>query len=282
MQERYGQLAKNTEREPLGWLGRMTELPCLLEMIQSTPGPRTVRGNVRKQLTLDHTRILEAAKAKQPEPSLVHLWMLSAGRPRDVLDGYEYRPHEGWPCGFWTRSRLDATGIVVLSELPRRRDTLLLRLLGRGRVLQEAIADLKSLPEGAAERDIAQAPLVALRFEVTQDPHPDAEAREFLMETQDLYEQWEARTRAEGRTEGMQQGRTEGMRQGRRDGVIEGILVSLGSLYESRFGPMPAPVREALARKVTAENVGEWMGFVLSATSPEDIARRVLNGKAAT
>ena len=68
---------------------------------------------------------------------------------------------------------------------------LLLRLLGRGAVLAQAIEDLKALPRGAKEREVAYQPLVALRFEVQQDANPDQESRAFLMATQDLYEQWE-------------------------------------------------------------------------------------------
>ncbi|MEZ4293482.1 MAG: hypothetical protein R3B70_00785 [Polyangiaceae bacterium] len=191
----------------------------------------------------------------------MHLWMLSAGRPREVLDGYEYRPHDAWPPGFWTRPRLDATGIVVLSELPRARDTLLLRLLGRGRGLRDAIADLKALSEDAPEREIALAPLVALRFEVTQDPTPDEEAREILMATQDLYEQWETRTLARGRT--------------------EGLLAPLEGAYRKRFGAMPGPLHQALAEKVTVDNIVDWIELVQSAASPEDISRRLRNGKTA-
>ncbi|MEZ4300131.1 MAG: hypothetical protein R3B70_34605 [Polyangiaceae bacterium] len=261
---------KDSERAPLGWLGRMTEDPCLLEMIQSTPGPRAVRVNVRKQLTLDHTRMLEATKAGQPEPPLVHLWMLCAGRPREVLDGYDYQPHGTWPPGFWTRARLDAIGLVVLSELPRTRDTLLLRLLGRGCALRDAITDLKALPDDAPERDIAFPPLVALRFEVTQDPTPDEEAREILMATQDLYEQWESRTLAKGRTEGQTEGRTEG------------LMAPLSGAYRKRFGAMPEPMRAALATKVTVDNILEWLELVQSVASPDDILRRLRNGKPAS
>jgi len=47
--------AKEGQRAHLGWLDAMTRGACLLEMVQSTPGPRDVRGCVRKQLTLDHS-----------------------------------------------------------------------------------------------------------------------------------------------------------------------------------------------------------------------------------
>ena len=44
--------------------------------------------------------------------------------------------------------------IVVLSELPRTRETLLLRVLGTGRLLREALADLAVLPHDAWEKNM--------------------------------------------------------------------------------------------------------------------------------
>jgi hypothetical protein len=253
---------KEAERAHIGYLDHLTREPCLLEMMHSTPGPVVVRDNVRKQLTLDHAIALDAAKQKRPRPALLRLWMLCAGRPREVLAGYGFTRAKGMPAGFWVRSRLDSVGIVVLSELPRRRDTLLLRLFGRGKVLEQAIADLKALPEDAKEREIAYAPLVALRFEVAQDPNPDQEARAFLMATQDLYEQWETRVKNDGRAEGRQ----------------EGLLVTLASIYEGRFGLMPDRLQKALAKKADLETIGKWVTLFTTASAKE-IAAAVRKGQ---
>ncbi len=266
--------AKEGQRGDLGWLDAMTQGVCLLEMVQSTPGPRDVRGYVRKQLTLDHSLALEAEKQGQPAPPLLHLWLVSAGRPDEVLDGYRFEQATGWPEGFWTRPRLDSMGVVVLNELPRRRDTLLLRLFGRGRVLRDAIADLKALPEDAVERQIALPPLVALRFEVGHDSNPDAESRAFLMATQDLYEQWEKRTEAKGRNEGRNEGRAEGRNEGR----AEGLMASLLSVHQDRFGVLPERLRTSLAKKVTIETIGPWLTLFITARSAEEIAAAIRNG----
>jgi hypothetical protein len=59
--------------------------------------------------------------------------------------------------------------LMVLSELPRTRETLLLRLLGAGRNLRAAIADLLALPEGTWERTIAQPWLIRCRIEVAAE-----------------------------------------------------------------------------------------------------------------
>ncbi len=66
------------ERAALGWLDPLTREPCLLEMIHRTPGPVEVRDNVRKQLTLDHSRALDAKAQSRLRPPLLRLWMLTS------------------------------------------------------------------------------------------------------------------------------------------------------------------------------------------------------------
>ena len=50
---------------------------------------------------------------------------------------------------------LHCTRLVVVSELPVTRDTLLVRLLGAGSTLKHAIAELQALPAEAPERRLA-------------------------------------------------------------------------------------------------------------------------------
>jgi hypothetical protein len=251
---------KEAQRADLGWLDRMTREPCLLEMLQRSPGPADTRDNLRKQLTLDHAVALEAARKELPRPPFLRLWQITTGRPHEVLEGYGMIQEDAWPSGFWFGPRLLAMSVVVLSEVPRQRDTLLLRLLGRGRVLQDAIADLEALPPDAVEREVAMAPLVALRFEVTQDPTPDDEARTFLMSTQDLYEQWEQRVAAKGKA--------------------EGLVRTLIATYETRFGPIPAALSSALAKVATPETTERWVGLFVTG-SAQDIAAALRNGNSA-
>jgi hypothetical protein len=67
---------------------------------------------------------------------------------------------------------------VVLRELPRGRETLILRLMGAAAVLNEALVELERLPADAWERAVAILPLVEARFRIPQDGADDAE-REF-------------------------------------------------------------------------------------------------------
>jgi hypothetical protein len=97
-------------------------------------------------------------------------WVISSGRPDSGIEGLRFRPLTGWPSGIYEAPPLLWTRIVVVSELPGGRDTLLLRLLGARAVLKKAILELQALPAEAPERMLALPILVRLRLAVPADP----------------------------------------------------------------------------------------------------------------
>jgi hypothetical protein len=165
--------ARAAERGQMGLLGWLSGEPSLFEPFRNTPSVARVRRCLRKQLTWHHEleRRARAAAGKAEEdadadvdaPSVVPFpWLviISPGRPETVLEVYgckEVRPgvYEG-VAGLQMR-------VVVLAELRRERETLLLRMLGTGRLLSAALADLTALPArpGAEYCDAASATLRA-------------------------------------------------------------------------------------------------------------------------
>src|SRR4051812_6922584 len=113
---------------------------------------------------------------------------------------------DDWPIGLYEGPPLLWTRLVVVSELPVQRNTLLLRLLGADRVLVQAIAELKVLGAEEPERTLALPLLLRLRLEVPTDPTQRTSAdEEFLMQTQDIVETWRQEARQEGRQEVLQE-----------------------------------------------------------------------------
>jgi hypothetical protein len=233
------------ERLRRGLLGRLMGAPSMIEPFHETPGIEHVRAVIHKQHALDRVRRAEARRERRPPPPFPQAWILSPGRPERVIAGYGFQPDRSAPPGLWIRRPADAVGLVVLRDLPRTRDTLLLRLMGEGGVLQAAIEELLELPDDAWEREVALEELIALRFEIPQDSLVQAE-REFLMATHSL-EHWKRTFREEGM----------------KDGLV--------AVYRARFGNVPASVAEAIAATHDPAALEKLVALVATA-SRDDIA----------
>ncbi|WP_437938411.1 hypothetical protein [Sorangium sp. So ce341] len=193
--------ARAAARAELGLLGELAAEPCQFEPFHDTPGPSELRGCVRKHLHWHH-ELERRAGGEVPFPRLC---VLSSGRPATVLDAFRFEPEPGRP-GLYRAAPGWQVDVVVIAELPRTRDTLLLRLLGARAVLRDAIRELAALPEDAWERSIALPSLVRLCFETHTEPSArgaeDAEEEEIVMEVQQWFEQLKQSIRDEGRKEG--------------------------------------------------------------------------------
>ncbi len=189
-------------------------------------------------------------------PPLPTLWVISSGRPEAGIDGLGFRPMPGGLRGIYESPPLHYTQLVVVNELPVARDTLLVRLLGAGLVLKQAIAELQALPEEAPERRLALPVLLRLRLAVPTNPaQRTSDDQEFLMTTQDIVETW----RREAIQEGVEQGVKQGLEQGERKLLLRQL--------RRRFG---AAVDGEIERRVgtaSVEQVEIWAERVLSAAT---------------
>jgi hypothetical protein len=215
---------RTAEREKMGLLGELFLAPSLFEPFRNTPNLPPIRRVLCKQLTWHHElerRALVAARAAaraagrvapdvttaEPEagaPEIVPFpWLvvISQGRPDTVIAMYGCKQvspgvYEAVP-GLQMR-------VVVLAELPRTRETLLLRLLGAGPLLAAALDDLKALPPDAWERSVATPVLVHFgrarhgKLETNEEDDVSAEIRAWF---EDYQQQLRAKERGEERAE---------------------------------------------------------------------------------
>jgi hypothetical protein len=187
----------------LGMLAQIASEPCMIEPFHGALDLRELRSCLRKQLTWHHTLDLRTRDGA-PFPAL---WILSAGRPATVIESFRLAPDPGGSACVYASGPGLHLHVVVLSELPATRETLLLRLMGSGRTLRAAIADLVALPEGAWERTIAEPWLVRLRVEVPTNPSErSVEEEELIVEIQKWYEEHKQGIRQEGKLEGKLEG----------------------------------------------------------------------------
>jgi hypothetical protein len=227
-----------------GLLGKLAVGVSLFEPFHRTPDLRELKGCLRKQLAFEDAAEQRTLRGTPPSPEPM-LWVLSAGRPLAALRALRLRQARGFPRGVYRAVPGLQLGLVVIRELPVTRETLLLRLMGAGRVLKRAVAELLALPNDAPERTLALPILVGLRVEITEDPAlRTSEDVEFLMSTQDAVEAWKQQLLEEGMRRGVERGVAQGVAQG----VERGIVRTLVDVYEARFGAMPAELHAALER----------------------------------
>ncbi|HEY0991577.1 MAG TPA: DUF4351 domain-containing protein [Kofleriaceae bacterium] len=229
--------------DQLGLLGRIISRSVTLEFFHNTPSAEELHVCLLKHGEFRH--FLSRQKTLPPVPVQ---WVISSGRPDGGIDGLGFRPTVGPPSGIYDSPPVHCTRLVVVNELPVARDTLLVRLLGAGSVLKQAIAELHALPEDAPERRLAFPVLLRLRLTVPSDPaQQTSDDQEFLMNTQDIVETW--------RREVIQ----EGLEQGERKLLLR--------LLRRRFGAAVDGETERRVATASAEQVEVWAERVLSAAT---------------
>jgi hypothetical protein len=227
----------------LGLLGRITSGSVTLEFFHNTPS-----GDELAVCLVKHGEFRHFLSRRKTLPPLPMQWVISSGRPDAGIVGLRFRPMTGGPGGIYESPPLQYTRLVVVNELPVTRDTLLVRLLGAGSVLKQAIAELQALPAEAPDRRLALPVLLRLRLTVPTDPaQQTSDDQEFLMNTQDIVETWR--------------------REAIQEGLVQGERKLLIRLLQRRFG---AEVDGETERRLTAASsrqIEVWAERVLSAAT---------------
>jgi len=243
--------ARGADHSHLGLLGRLTAAACTMELYHCTPDGDELAGCMIKHGNFRHFLSL-----RSPELPIPIQWVISSGRPDSGIKGLCFHAAPDWPSGIYAGPMLLWTWLVVVSELPVERDTLLLRLLGAGMVLKRAIAELKELPPDASERTLALPILVRLRLEVPVDPKARTnDDKEFLMETQDIVENW------------------------RREAVREGMTGLLLNAYQARFGAILPDLRTVIEQTRDEATLYAWHTLIVT-HSAEEVAAALRGSRA--
>ena len=153
--------------------------------------------------------------------ALPMLWVIAGGKPETLIKQVELRKLKGFPKEFYRGAPAYSSRLVVTSELPEIRDTLLLRLWGAGRTLKRAQEELEQLPKDSWEQRVIRGTMIALKRKNVYDK--SEEVARMIQDYQKLVREWEEEHEAIGEA------------RGEARGLQEAIL----AVYSSRFGPMP-------------------------------------------
>src|SRR4051812_19533706 len=147
--------ARQAERERLGLLGRLAASACIIEAYSDAPSAEEFRACLTKHLTAWQQRVRDArsenSKRSEPqpreEPVVSFLWIIAAGAPTKLLAKLRLERSVDWPVGVYLfGDDVLRVGIVVASQLPRDRTTLLVRLIAAGPLLAPAVQEVAALP----------------------------------------------------------------------------------------------------------------------------------------
>jgi hypothetical protein len=209
--------------QALGLLGRMTAQPCIIEPFRNAVPAWEVRNCRGKLFDLEAANRRQAKQTKRPLSTLdlPFLWILSPTVSKNIKKLFHGIEQSKWGEGIYFLVAGDRTALVAIHDLPKTLDTLWLRLLGRGRVQAEAIAELLALPASHPYRGQTIQHLAVLQIHLKTRQNKTKDVREVIMSLSPVYEKWRQETLAEGRQEGRQEGVHQGIQEERRSLVIK-------------------------------------------------------------
>ena len=190
-------------RCPPDLLGQIAQRPCLLEPYRNPPSSGEVRSCVLKLLWVQEELRRKAQQQKQSLTSgdFPLLWILATSVSKPVLREFGAEPCEGWVDGIYFSDPGFGTVFVSINELPSTRETLLLRILGRGQTHRQAISEVLSLSVVDAQR----LPLLRIlgNWKVTLElSEIEPEERESMMVLSQAFLEWEQATERRGIEQG--------------------------------------------------------------------------------
>jgi hypothetical protein len=217
-------------RQRLGLLGRIAATVCLIEPYRNPPTEEEIRSCLLKLFIQHGERQREARRARQTlqRDDYDLLWVLSPTLSDTFLADFRAQHEDGWEPGIYWLCRPLRTALVAVHQLPGGRETLWLRILGRGRAQQQAIQEVLALAEDDPLRELALRLLTSWRIRAQQQAELSAEERELIMNLSSAYLEWEQKTWQEG--------------------VQVGERRMLLGLLTERFGPLP----QALIARIEA------------------------------
>jgi Domain of unknown function (DUF4351) len=236
----------------LGILGRMLQTPCLIEPFRNQPTLVEVRSCLLKlfQVHGDYHRRAKRSSESLPEGNLPQLWILASSASEALLYKFGAISEEK---GVYFLPEALRTAIVSINQLPCDESTLWLRLLGKGRTQEQAIAEVIAFDAGDPRRSSILRLLAnwKISIEVTGQV---AEEEELMMALSQAYLEWEQRTEQRGAA---QEAQLLVLRQlkrriGELSPVIQTQIQALSLAQIESLG-------EALLDFVSAEDLSLWM-----------------------
>jgi Domain of unknown function (DUF4351) len=195
------------------------------------------------------------------------MWIITPTLAANKLETFSAVADEDtWGKGIYLLPKGLQTGIIIIHQLPVTPETMLFRLMGKGRVQQTAMAEVAQLPADDPNRKSLLDLLVSYRMELLAKQDVEPEEQELIMQLSPLYlEQLEA-ARQDGEQRGKQQGEQRGELKGHQDFALQllarrvgGVSVELEERVRSLSLPQLKSLGEALLDFKQMSDLLAWM-----------------------
>ena len=141
---------------------------------------------------------------------IVKLWILTPTLSDKILNLFKAEIRQDWEKGIYFLPEALSTGIVVVHQLPVKRETLWLRILGKGKVQENALEELKDLPRENPYRssvlELVSNLFTMLELNRDQNQELTVEDHELIMKLSPIYKARLDEIKQMGISEGIQQG----------------------------------------------------------------------------
>ena len=219
--------ANSPEADPslFGVLGAIVETECLLEPVRAQLSQIEILKCTRRQLIFYGTKERNAARENRTitEAELPPLWILCPNVSPEVISLFGAKGKEGWPEGVYFVPEGYKLGIVAINQLPETRETLWLRMLGRGSVQKRAFEELKQLPvTDSLRRNILE--VVGMWYSTLQGKEEKStEEEDLIVELSRAYIEFREAILLEGLERGLERGLEQGLERGLEQGLEQGL-----------------------------------------------------------
>ncbi|NJL99968.1 MAG: flagellar assembly protein H [Synechococcaceae cyanobacterium SM2_3_2] len=213
---RYVDLYFEPTQDPieLGMLGQMARIPCLIEPFRNPVDEKAIQSCLLKAL------MVGAKQSRQGSQVVPYLWILTPTASERILGLFGAVGEQGihpLPTGL-------SAAVVVIHQLPKTRETLWIRLLGREGFQKRAIEEVMGLPTGDPSRSRVLELLGNWKIMLDEKTEAEREVeRDLIMNLSPAYLKWKEETLNEGRQEGIQLGKQEGIQQTARNLLAMGL-----------------------------------------------------------
>jgi hypothetical protein len=219
------------DHDELGVLATIAQNPALFEPFRSGLSDEDIETCIMKLFMVNAE--LRRTNPNIPATIPPYLWIVAAEVSDRLLNDFNGMIDPKLGEGFYQLTKGLKTTIIAVEELPTTSETLWLRLMGKGRTQDDAIADLLMMPESDIKRSNALNLIVSWRINIEITNQVEQEERRILMAVSQVYLEWEKQTKRLGIAEGIEQGIDRGLQQERRSAIESLMQLRFGSIDES-------------------------------------------------